>query len=239
MTTLPSAGSQWHRWDPHLHAPGTLLNDQFKGNWATYVAGINTAIPVVKALGVTDYFCIRAYREVKSRWLAGDFPNINLVFPNVEMRLDIKTEKKLPINIHLLFSPDDPKHEAEIERILGRLEFVYGGRTYQCRLDQLATLGRALKPTLTDEHAALCLGAQQFKVTLEGLKYLFSTESWLEQNCLVAVAGGTNDGTSGLQGDDSYVLSRREIERFADIIFASTPSQRAFWLGKSSENMVP
>ena len=26
-------GSRWHRWDPHLHAPGTLLNDQFGGDW--------------------------------------------------------------------------------------------------------------------------------------------------------------------------------------------------------------
>ena len=82
-------------------------------------------------VGVTDYFCIRSYKEVKTRWESGAFPNVALVFPNVELRLDIKTAKKLPINVHLLFSPDDGQHEIEIARILGRLDFEYDGRVYQ------------------------------------------------------------------------------------------------------------
>lgn len=52
------------------------------------------------------------------------------------------------------------------------------------------------------------------------------------KNCLVAVSGGLRDGTSGLQEDDSYAATRREIERFTHIIFSSTPSQRDFCLGK-------
>src|ERR1035438_3100439 len=171
MTNSSPVGSRWHRWDPHLHAPGTLLNDQFKGNWSTYIDSINNASPAVKALGVTDYFCIRTYREVKGRWEAGALPNVALVFPNVELRLDIKTAKKLPINIHLLFSPDDSHHELEIERILGRLEFEYAGRIYQCRVDQLTALGRAVNPSQTNEDAALRLGVQQFKVSLDDLKH--------------------------------------------------------------------
>ena len=129
-----------------MHAPGTLLNDQFNGDWPAYIAAINSATPTVRVLGVTDYFCISTYKSVKTRWIAGAFPNVALVFPNVELRLDIKTAKKLPINLHLLFCPDDPKHEAEIARILGRLEFEYDGRVYQCRPEQLADLGRALDP---------------------------------------------------------------------------------------------
>lgn len=235
MTAPPNisaAGSHWHRWDPHIHAPGTLLNDQFNGDWIKYLEKINTAAPPIRALGVTDYFCIQTYRSVKERWTKGELPGVALTFPNVEMRLDIKTDKKLPVNLHLLFSPDDPKHEIEIERILGRLEFENDGRTYQCKLDQLAELGRALDPLQLDDQAAARHGAQQFKVTLDQVKALFRTEKWLRDNCLVAVAGSSNDGTAGLQADDSYALMRREIERFADIIFASTPSQRAFWLGK-------
>jgi hypothetical protein len=33
-------GSEWHRWEPHIHAPGTILNTQF-GNadpWEAYLA---------------------------------------------------------------------------------------------------------------------------------------------------------------------------------------------------------
>lgn len=157
---------------------------------------------------------------------------LGLIFPNVEMRLDIKTEKKNPINIHLLFSPDDPNHVAEIERILGHLEFEFRGRTYKCAESDLVSLGRAFDPNQSDDRGALRVGATQFKTTLSGLQSLFRKEEWIRKNCLVAVSVRESDGTSGLQEDDSYAATRREIEGFAHIIFSSTPSQREFWLGK-------
>jgi hypothetical protein len=35
-----NSGSRWHRWEPHVHAPGTVLNDQFKGadSWERYLS---------------------------------------------------------------------------------------------------------------------------------------------------------------------------------------------------------
>ncbi|MBZ5525336.1 MAG: AAA family ATPase, partial [Acidobacteriia bacterium] len=119
-----------------------------------------------------------------------------------------------------------------IERILGHLEFEFSGRTYKCTDSELADLGRAFDPKQKDEHSARSAGARQFKTTLKDLKDLFRKEQWLHKNCLIAVSGGLGDGTSGLQEDDSYAATRREIERFANIIFSSTPSQRDFWLGK-------
>ncbi|HXN97652.1 MAG TPA: AAA family ATPase [Candidatus Acidoferrales bacterium] len=229
-------GSLWHRWDPHLHAPGTLLADQFHGDWEIYLQRIESSSPPIRALGVTDYFCIQTYRRVRELWASGRLPNVALLFPNVEMRLDIKTEKKKSINLHLLFSPDDPNHEDEIERILGQLRFEYSDRSYPCTLPELKALGQKFLGHQVDEPVALRSGANQFKVTLPDLRELFRTEKWLRQNCLVAVAGSSNDGTAGLQEDDSYVATRREIERFAHIIFASTPSQTEFWLGRTANH---
>src|ERR1700722_5397716 len=97
------SGSKWRRWDPHLHAPGTLFNDQFRSDWEGYFAAIESASPVIEALGVTDYFSIGCYRQVRERCQAGRLPNVKLLFPNVEMRLDLATEKKRSINLHLLF----------------------------------------------------------------------------------------------------------------------------------------
>jgi ABC-type lipoprotein export system ATPase subunit len=226
-------GSVWHRWDPHLHAPGTLLSDQFNGNWDAYLERIRNSSPVVRALGVTDYFCIQTYRNVREYFKKGQLGEVAFIFPNVEMRLDIKTEKKIPINIHLLFSPQDANHETEIERILGQLKFEYRERSYACTLTELTALGKEyLGQSNVDEFHARRTGANQFKVSLPDLRALFRQEKWLRQNCLIAVAGSSNDGTAGLQADDSYSAMRREIERFAHIIFASTPSQTEFWLGK-------
>ncbi len=227
-------GSIWHRWDPYLHAPGTLLSDRFNGDWETYLSTIEKGTPRVQALGVTDYFCIQTYQEVRKHKAKGRLPDVQLIFPNVELRLDIKTSKIRPINLHLLFSPDDPNHEYEIERILGQLSFEYQDRKYACTRQELFALGRAFNPTQTDELGALRTGVAQFKTTLKDLTHVFRQErKWLRDNCLVAVAGGSNDGTAGLQEDTSFTAMRQEIERFADIIFASTPKQREYWLGKT------
>jgi energy-coupling factor transporter ATP-binding protein EcfA2 len=225
-------GSEWHRWDPHMHAPGTLLSDQFDGNWEAYLTAIENSSPSVRALGVTDYFCIQTYQQVRKHKVAGRIPQVELLFPNVELRLDIKTGKNRPVNLHLLFSPEDPNHEQEIERLLGQLQFEFRDRTYSCSRGQLIELGRAFDTTQTDELGALRTGVNQFKTSLADLRALFRKEQWLRQYCLVAVAGGSNDGTAGLQEDDSFAATRREIERFANIIFASTPKQRQFWLGQ-------
>lgn len=229
-----SRGSEWRRWDPHLHAPGTLLNDQFDGDWEAYLRAVETAQPAVEALGVTDYFCIRTYREVLQKKQAGRLSGVSFVFPNVEMRLDIKTDRAKPINLHLLFSPDDPRHEAKIEDALGQLACEFRDTNYRCCREHLTEIGRLVQADQRDDIAALRAGAQQFKIDLPQLRKLFRSNLWVRENCLVAVAGGRNDGTSGLQADDSYRLMREEIERFADIIFASTPSQREFWLGRRS-----
>lgn len=229
--TFDPRGSLWHRWDPHLHAPGTLFNDQFGGDWERYLTTIEQSEPRIHALGVTDYFCIETYREVRRRREAGRLRDVRLLFPNVEMRLDIKTDSGNPFNIHLLFSPEDPDHELHIKRLLNELTFeLEGDRKYRCSLSDLAALGRKLGASNVDDQHARRAGATQFKVRLDHIRELFR-EKWVRRNCLVAVSGGA-DGLSGLQKDDSFAVVRRNIERFADVIFSSNPKQRDFWLGK-------
>ncbi len=42
-------GSEWRKWDLHIHTPGTKKNDQFEGSsledkWEKYVLSINTSM---------------------------------------------------------------------------------------------------------------------------------------------------------------------------------------------------
>ncbi len=228
-----TAGSRWRRWDPHLHAPGTSLNDQFVGDWNGYLAAIETATPLVEVLGVTDYYSIGCYRQVRMSKSAGRLQGVRLIFPNVEIRLDVATEKKRPINMHLLFSPDDDDHETQIERVLADLTFEFRGRKYRCTAADLAALGRAHNSSELTDEVARREGTNQFKVTVEQLRSLFRNDAWIVRNCLVAVSGSSNDGTAGVQKDSSFNAWRAEVERFAQVIFSSTPSVRDFWLGKS------
>jgi hypothetical protein len=169
-------GSIWHRWDPHIDAPGTLLADQFGGDWEAYLTAIEDSDPRILALGVTDYFCIHTYKEVRKRKAAGRLQDVEFLFPNVEMRLEIKTAKNHGINLHLLFSPDDPQHETTIERILGRLHFRFQEQDYACNKQELIALGRAFDPKQTDEGGAHRIGANLFKVSFPELQKLFREE---------------------------------------------------------------
>jgi len=176
-------GSVWRRWDPHLHAPGTLLNDQYTADWEAFLQAVNTASPRIEALGVTDYFCIRGYQQARAHKVAGKLPNVGLLFPNVEMRLDIKTEKAKGINIHLLFSPADQEHETHILRLLGGLSFDFREVAHPCTPQGLVALGRAFHRKPLDEDAAMSIGAMQFKTTLPALRALMK-DRWAIENCL-------------------------------------------------------
>jgi ABC-type hemin transport system ATPase subunit len=230
-----SIGSLWRRWDPHIHAPGTLMNDQFGGDWTGYLEALERATPKVSAIGVTDYLSIGTYKEFLRR--RPESLRDVFAFPNVETRLTISTEKAASINLHLLFSPEAVDHVDQIERVLGLLQFeVVGDRVYACTDRDLEALGRKIDPRQTDTLGARSLGAQQFKVSLEHIHRLFKSDRWLQDNCLVAVSVRTGDGTSGLQNDSSFLATRRNIERFADVIFSATPSQRDFWLAKNASS---
>jgi hypothetical protein len=49
---LRNSGSRWLRREPHIHAPGTMLNDQFKGTdgFDQYLGKIETATSAIRAL---------------------------------------------------------------------------------------------------------------------------------------------------------------------------------------------
>jgi AAA domain len=229
-------GSLWNRWDPHIHTPGTTLGDQFKGQdpWNDFLSRIETADPPIRALGITDYYSIGAYEQVLAFQDQGRLKGVPLVFPNVEMRLGIETSRGVGINFHLLFSPDDPNHRDLIRRFLSELRFQFQGETYRCKADDLLRLGRAFNNTLKDDRKALQEGVNQFKVNFPELRDAWKNSIWVQQNALIAVAGGGTDGTAGLKDDASFAALRREIEAFADIIFSSHVQQREFWLGRGA-----
>lgn len=227
-----SRGSQWHRWEPHIHAPGTILNNQFGAAdpWGAYLTTLEGLTPKIEAIAVTDYYVTDTYEEFLKQKAVGRLPGVKLLFPNIELRLDVSAKSGF-VNIHLLVSPEDPDHLAEVKRILTRLQFHAHSDRFDCTRDELIKLGKRVDPTITDDGAALRHGATQFKVNFDQLRKVIHESEWAKKNILIAVAGGAGDGTSGVrQAADTTV--RQEIEKFAHIIFSSSPAQREFWLGR-------
>lgn len=225
-------GSEWRRWEPHIHAPGTAMNNQFSGltAWDDYVAALEKATPTIEAIAVTDYYVTDTYEEVLRHKALGRLPKASLIFPNVELRLDVATAKGGFVNLHLFVSPEDPKHIEELQRLLSRLQFNVMHDRFDCTRADLIRLGKKADPTITNDRAALAYGANQFKVNFQKLREVFSESGWAKKNILIAVAGGATDGTSGVREAADQTI-RREIEGFAHVIFASSVAQREFWLG--------
>ena len=236
-----SRGSEWRRWEPHIHAPGTVMNNQFKGPaaWDNYLSALEAATPAIEAIAVTDYYVTETYERVLKYKRAGRLPSVSLIFPNVELRLDVATAKGGFVNLHLFVSPEDSDHVAQLQRLLSRLRFTVQLDRFDCTSAELMRLGKKADPTIVDDLAALAYGANQYKVNFRELREVFAESGWAQTNILIAVAGGTNDGTSGVREAADQTL-RREIESFADVIFASSQAQREFWLGErdlSSEDI--
>ncbi len=226
------AGSEWRRWDLHVHTPETILNNGF-GDWDEYLAAIEVH-PDVKVMGVTDYMSITNYSKLKAYKEQGRIGNIELLIPNIEFRIAPPSDKATAVNIHLLVSPHDPAHETEILNALGRLCWRYSKRTYSCLPDQLTALGRAFDSAIADDRAALATGVNQFKVDFTAFRDWFKKEPWLEQNTLIAVAAG-DDGLSGFHKNGAWAAFRDEITRFTQVLFSGRPGERDFWLGQRAK----
>jgi hypothetical protein len=215
-------GSEWRKWDLHVHSPASPLNNQFSGGtdkekWAAYIAALK-AIKDVSVIGITDYFSVEGYKQVRDATLT----NFDLIVPNVELRMLPVTSAETPINIHVIFNPtivDDLD-----SKFFSGLEYEYGGETFKCTRTDLVKLGRKYKnsPTL-DEHAAYREGVNQFKIkNIDDIRALFKKDEVLRDNSLVAVSNSNVDGASGIQ-HSSLASTREEIYRFADFIFSSNP----------------
>jgi hypothetical protein len=230
---LYGRGSEWRRWDLHVHAPGTALNDRF-GDWDEYVDAVEQADESIAVVGVTDYGSINTYKEFKRHQDAGRMENIRLAIPNIEFRVSPETKAGKGINLHLLVCPEDPEHIERIEEALNRLKIHRHAEDIPCSRPGLIRLGRLTDKSLTaSPNSAYREGVNQFKVDVDKFREWFESEKWLSQNAIVAVAAGSNDGASGLK-DGGYQSTRREIYRFARIILSGNPSERDAWLGRGT-----
>jgi len=232
-------GSEWCKWDLHVHAPTAALNNQFAGatdeeKWERYLEQLESFTDI-SVIAITDYFSIDGYKKALHAKKEGRLTNIDCLLPNVELRILPVTGDSHAINIHVIF---DPEIVDTLEsHFFQNLVFEYQGNEYRCDRDGLIRLGRAYRcDDLRDEWAAYCEGVEQFKVSLDNLRELFRKNKDLENRYLVAVSNRSGDGASGIQ-HSSLAATRQEIYRLSHLIFSSNPNDREYFLGKGSDTV--
>ena len=70
MRYIENRGSEWRKWDLHVHTPESGMSNKFGNNWDEYVKALfQTAISnEVAVIGVTDYFTIDGYKKLKKEY---------------------------------------------------------------------------------------------------------------------------------------------------------------------------
>lgn len=227
-------GSQWRKWDLHIHTPSSVKNNQFAGStpeekWGYYLDKLEE-ISDISVLGVTDYFSIRGYQRLYKEKQDGRLPNVSLLIPNVELRITPVTGKQNFINIHVLFDPSIV--EILETSFFMALEFRYDGNSYRCIEKDLIHLGRVFsKNDSLEENAAYKVGVNQFYVNYEHLRNVLRKHERFTGRYLVGVSNNNFDGNSGIKGDDLKAI-RQEIYRLSHFIFSANPADRKYFLGK-------
>lgn len=249
MKTKYLRGSEWRKWDLHIHTPETKKNDQFDGStpsekWNNYTKAINESTEDIAVIGITDYFCIDNYFKFKKMVADGVITkNFELIIPNIEIRVLPVTGSSTPINLHCIFNPDIDK---EIEtRFLSKLKFHYSGSDYSAQKNELIRLGKALPGNSTlDDPGALKAGVGQYVIGMDTLREVFEKDIKLRENTIIVVSNKSNDGASGIrkhteffitEGQSQLDATRWGIYQFSDAIFSSNEGDILYFVGLGAD----
>jgi len=120
--TLYPKGSEWRKWDLHLHCPADVLQNRFEGKdstekWEKYLTALEKTD--IQAIGITNYFCLKGYQEIMEYKKSGRISNIKLILPNIEFRISQPNKEGDYINIHVIFS--EQVDVSKIQKFLDKL----------------------------------------------------------------------------------------------------------------------
>ena len=252
-------GSEWRRWDLHIHTKDTNKNDNF--NSTTFEDYCSTLFKKafekgIAVIGITDYFSIDNYIkaleyqcdiEKKGGFTTEEKDYIKniLLLPNVELRMIPVTDSRQLVNIHCIFNPEivknlDNEFFNEIKHSAG------SGSEFPLNRNGLTLLGASLDKTLVDDLAKYKKGVENFIVTHERLQKLYDTNKNFKENVIIVVSNSSKDGASAFQkhfelfeNTDAGSLDglRKAIYSLSNAIFSSNPNDISYFLGEKVDDV--
>ncbi|MEA2076911.1 MAG: hypothetical protein U9O95_02720 [Candidatus Marinimicrobia bacterium] len=252
MSNKFERGSEWRKWDLHIHTKDTNKNDNFTSNDfnSFCVTLFKVALEKdIKAIGITDYFGIDNYNKVRefvdnmdssSGFDEQEIDNIKSIFllPNVELRILPATGSGGLINIHCIFNSDETLLAKLDNDFFASLEDSGGNKMNRAGF---IALGKNSNARLNDD-SAYKKGIEEFHLEPSKLIKLFKDKPELKENTIIAVSNSNSDGASALQ--EHYKLFENEtgsldavrsnIYKLSDAIFSGNPSDREFFLGEKN-----
>lgn len=251
-------GSEWRKWDLHVHTPFSYLDNQFGSDFDNYVNELfkKALEKNIIAIGITDYFTIEGYKKLKNEYLKSDEKLKELGFvdneikeikrilflPNIEFRLN-KLVGDSRINFHVIFSDKVEINHIE-ENFLREIKFVYEGNPQNedekrpLSIQNLEDLGKRLKKEHPEfkNKADIVVGMMNAVVDdTDILKVLSNKKSIFEGKYLTFVPA--DEDLSKISWDSQDHNVRKIIIQKSDGFFSSNQSTREFGLGRKHSSI--
>ncbi len=227
---LYDRGSEWRKWDFHIHTPETKKNDQYslpEGDvWDEYCKKIEESD--VAAFGITDYFSADGYSTFVEKFKDKYPESQKLFFPNVELCTnDVVNTAGEEVNLHIIFNPKFAEIDTKIEEFLKSLKTNKtntGGRNIKA--SELSTPNDYQEATTTREFIEEALeGTFGDKVDLTEILLIFTPVNNDGLRTATEVVGGK------VRGKKRKVIITDELDKFSHGFFGNS-NNTAYFLNK-------
>ncbi len=257
-------GSQWRKWDLHVHTPASVLESQYGSDWDKYVVELfrRAIANDIAAIGITDYYLPTGYRKLKKEYLeqpqkmAQLFSATELekiasiaVFPNIEFRLSKLIIDKQPelkwnrkVNFHIILS-----NEVDIDCIdsefISQIQIIFdatiGGAAEKRPLSQFSL--ECLGKKLINEHepfklagSPLFVGMLNASVDENEIIDILSSNSHFRDKYLIGLP--TDEDLSRVNWNSQGHSIRKTLIKQAHFIFSANPATCNFFSGGADKD---
>lgn len=245
-------GSIWRKWDLHVHTPDSLVHHYGGAGadvWDKFIEALSKLPPEFKVLGINDYIFLDGYKKVLAAKAAGKLPNIDLLLPVIELRLDKFGGSKSGlsrVNYHVIFS-DEIKPEIIESQFLSALcsKYVLSPEFDSLRASgkwaavptrqSIEDLGRLIIESVpagerAKYHAPAVEGFNNLSLSLTAIQDVLKSH-YFAGKTLTAI-GKTE--WADIKWNDQSIADKKTIINSADLVFISSASAAEWANAKKS-----
>ncbi len=247
MTTYPR-GSEWRMWDLHVHTPESIVHN-YDGDdkWDRFLTELAALPSDIRVLGINDYWFFDGYTRVRAEFEAGNLPNLDEVFPVLEVRCDTfsGTDGHLRrLNLHLICDPLIPIETLDLQLrplMNPRYQLTDGHEpTVWSQLvtrESMIALGeQVIAAAPADKRSTyggpLMTGFSNLNVSYDGIRDGIVSNSALRDHVLLAVGKVEWDK---VKWTAASAAQKKSYINSVDAVFTAAPDREAF--DKSLESL--
>lgn len=232
-------------WDLHVHTPDSIVQHytaQAEERWPRFLRELAELPSDIQVIGINDYWFLDGYRKVREAKVKGKLPNIEEIFPIIELRCDTFSGSEgylKRLNVHLILDPSESVENLE-SQLRGILRTNYrltpeSDETTWSEAptpDSMTRLGEKIRSSTPvnkradfEKMSDLEIGFNNLNVSFDRLREEISHNTYLRDHVVTALGKAEWENIKWNVG--SIASKKTHINR-AHAVFTAAKSREAF-----------